>query len=420
MYPEHHLVNNGHIDSCQVCNSRKLNLVIDLGHQPLCDSLLSNTTLNEPEITYPLRMYWCEDCSLVQLDYCVDGNTVYHPDYPYRSGVTKELVKYQKSIGKSLIAKYNLEDVDLVVDIGSNDGTLLSGFKEFEINTLGVEPTNIAKIANEKGIQTLQEFFTVNIANKIKDTHGKASLILSTNMFAHMSTIGEVVSGIEVLLKDNGTFIMESHYLLDVIKGGQFDTIYHEHLRTYSLKSLVKLFSYYNFTVTDVERGSRYGGNIRIHVTKGKDHPISENVIKLLKKEENFGLYNLNTYKKFANRVTKAKKDFMEFIYKIKKEGKTIVGNSCPGRCVTLLNYYGVDSDLIPYIAEQSTSLKLGMYLPGKGIPIINNEILFNEQPDYVVLFAWHYAEPIMEQLREKGLKSKFVIPLPDLTIVEN
>lgn len=420
MYPEHHFVKNGHIDKCQVCNSSKLNLVLDLGHQPLCDSLLTKETLNDYEITYPLRLFWCEECSLAQLDYCVDGSIVYHLDYPYRSGVTEELVEYQKSISKILVSKYNLQSTDLVIDLGSNDGTLLTGFKELGIKTLGVEPTNIGKIANENGIETIQEFFTLDVATKIKKNYGKASLILSTNMFAHMSTIGEVISGIETLLKDEGVFVMESHYLLNVVEGGQFDTIYHEHLRTYSLKSLIKLFSYYNFTITDVERGSRYGGNIRVHVTKGKNHLVSENITKLLEQEKNSGLYDLETYKKFAFRVKKAKNDFMNFIYKIKKEGKTIVGNSCPGRCVTLLNYYGVDSDLIPYIAEQSTSLKLGMYLPGKGTPIINNDILFKEQPDYVILLAWHYAEPIMKQLREKGLKSKFVIPLPDLTIVEN
>lgn len=420
MYPKHHMIKNGHIDRCQICNSSTLHLILDLGHQPLCDSLLSKETLNEPEITYPLRMMWCQECSLGQLDYCVDGSVVYHPDYPYRSGITKELVEYQKSISHSLISKYNLQDSDLIVDLGSNDGTLLSGFKELGTKVLGVEPTNIAKIAQQNGIDTIQKFFTVETANEIKNKHGEASLILSTNMFAHMATIGEVVSGIETLLKNNGVFVMESHYLLNVIIDGQFDTIYHEHLRTYSLKSLVKLFSYYDFTVTDVERGSRYGGNIRIHVTKGKNHPVSENVTKLLKLEESSGLYNLETYSKFANRVKKAKKDFMNFMYAIKKEEKTIVANSCPGRCVTLLNYYGVDSDLIPYIAEQSTSLKLGMYLPGKEIPVVNNEILLKEQPDYVILLAWHYAQSIMEQLREKGLKSKFVIPLPDLTIVEN
>ena len=420
MCPEHHTIKNGPIDKCQICNSSKLNLILDLGHQPLCDSLLAKEMLNQPETTYPLRMFWCEECSLAQLDYCVDGSVVFHPDYPYRTGVTKELVEYLNGMSSSLISKYNLKHDDLVVDLGSNDGTLLMGFKEHGIKVLGVEPTNIAKLANQNGIETVQEFFTMDIANEIKNKYSEASIVVATNMFAHMASIGEVVSGIETILKDDGVFVFENHYLLDVIQGGQFDTIYHEHLRTYSLKSLIKLFSYYDFTITDVERGSRYGGNIRVHVTKGKNRPVSENVTALLNLEENSDLYKLETYRKFAERVKKAKKDFMNFLLKIKDDGKTIVANSCPGRSVTLLNYYGVDADLIPYIAEQPTSLKLGMFLPGKLIPVVNNEILIKEQPDYVILLAWHYAEPIMEQLKARGLKSNFIIPLPDLKIVKN
>ena len=420
MYPEHHIIKNGHIDRCQVCNSNKLNLILDLGQQPLCDTLLTKEMLDQQETKYPLRMVWCEECSLAQIDYCVDGNLVYHPDYPYRTGITKELVEYQNSISKSLVAKYNLKHSDFVVDLGSNDGTLLTGFKDHGMKVLGVEPTNIARIANQNGVETTQKFFNIKTANEIKNKHGKVSLILATNMFAHMSTIGEVISGIEILLKDDGVFVFENHYLLDVIQGGQFDTTYHEHLRTYSLKSLVKLFSYYNFTITDIERGSRYGGNIRVHVSKGKNRNISENVTEMLNLEEQSGLYKLETYRKFADRVKKAKKDFMSFILKINKDGKTIVANACPGRCVTLLNYYGVDTSLIPYIAEQPTSLKLGMFLPGKHIPVVNNEILVKEQPDYVILLAWHYAESIMKQLKARGLKSTFVIPLPDLTVVEN
>ena len=419
MYPEHHLVKNGYITNCQVCNSKKLHLILDLGHQPLCDSLLTNETLNEPENTYPLRMLWCEECSLVQIDYCVDGNLVYHPNYPYKSGVTKELVEYQSGISKSLISKYGLNNSDLVIDLGSNDGTLLSGFKKNQINVLGVEPTNIAKLANQDGIETIQNFFDKKVADEIKTKYSEASIILATNMFAHMATIGEVISGIEHLLKDDGVFVFENHYLLDVIERGQFDTIYHEHLRTYSLKSIIKLFSYYDFTVTDVERGSRYGGNIRVHVTKGKNKTVSENVVNLLELEEKSGLNKLETYTKFAKRVDNAKKDFINFILRVKKEGKTIVANSCPGRSVTLLNYYGIDSELIPYITEQPSSLKLGMFLPGKHIPIINNEILIKDQPDYVILLAWHYADSIIEQLKSRGLKSTFVIPLPDLTIVK-
>ena len=414
------MIKNGHIDICQVCNSNKLNLILDLGHQPLCDSLLTKEMLNQPETTYPLRMFWCEECSLAQLNYCVDGNVVFHPYYPYRTGVTKELVEYLNGMSSSLISKYNLKHDDLVVDLGSNDGTLLMGFKEHEIRVLGAEPTNIAKIANQNGIETVQKFFTVDVANDIKNKYSEASIVVATNMFAHMASIGEVVSGIETILKDDGVFVFENHYLLDVIQGGQFDTIYHEHLRTYSLKSLIKLFSYYDFTITDVERGSRYGGNIRVHVTKGKNQPVSENVTTLLNLEEDSGLYKLETYKKFADRVKKAKKDFVNFLLKVKDDDKTVVANSCPGRSVTLLNYYGVDVDLIPYITEQPTSLKLGMFLPGKLIPVVNNEILIKEQPDYVILLAWHYAEPIMKQLKARGLKSNFIIPLPDLKIVKN
>ena len=420
MYPAHHSIKPGHQSRCQVCHSDKVRLVLDLGHQPLCNTLLTKEMLNEAETTYPLRMCWCPDCTLAQVDYCVDGSLVFHPDYPYRTGITKELFEHQVSLSKSLVAQYKLGASDLVIDIGSNDGTLLSGFKGEGIRTLGVEPTNIAKIAVENGIETVQEFFTAKTARAIKKKYGPASVITATNMFAHMAALGEVVTGIELLLKDGGVFVSETHYLLDVVRGGQFDTIYHEHLRTYSLRSLVKLFDYYNFTITEAERGSRYGGNLRIHATKGKNRPAGKSVAQLLALEEEAGLGKWETYEAFARRVKKAKKEFTSFIFKAAAEGKSVVGNSCPGRCVTLLNYYGMDPDWIPYIAEQPTSLKLWKFLPGKHIPVVNNEILLKEQPDYVILLAWHYAEPIRKQLEARGLKSDFIVPLPDFHVVKN
>ena len=419
-YPKHHSIKTGYISTCQICNSSKLHTILDLGHQPLCDSLLTDKALNEPEKTYPLRMIWCEKCSGVQIDYCVSGEEVYHPDYPYRSGITKELAIYQESIALSLVKKYNLNKKDFVVDVGSNDGTLLKGFQKEGIKTLGVEPTNIAKIANASGVKTVQAFFDIKTAKEIKKKYGPASLIITTNTFAHMQTLGEFIMGAYYLLKENGIFVNETHYLLDVIKGGQFDTIYHEHLRTYSLKSLITLFSQYDFTVTDVARGERYGGNIRVYATKGKGKKVSPAVKKIRKLEEESGLGKLKTYTKFAERVKKARLQFMDFLIKTKRAGKHIVGNSCPGRCSTLLNYYGVDTELIPYLAEQPTSLKLGMYLAGKHIPIVKNDILLKEQPDYVILLAWHYAKTIAQQLKARGLKSDFVIPLPDFQIVKN
>lgn len=419
-YPEHHLIKTGHIKTCQICNSDKLHTILDLGHQPLCDSLLSESMLNEPEKSYPLRMIWCENCTGAQIDYCVDGKEVYYPDYPYKSGVTKELVEYQVNISHSLIKKYNLQPGELVVDVGSNDGTLLSGFKNTGIRTVGVEPTNIAKIANANGIETVQAFFDIKTSETVKEKHGSASVIVTTNTFAHMQTLGEVIMGVYNLLKDDGVFISETHYLLDAVQGGQFDTVYHEHLRTYTLRSLIDLFNQYDFTVTDVERGDRYGGNIRVHVTKGKNRKVSTEVAKLLKVEEEAGMGKLATFEKFAKRVKTARLEFMDFLISTNKVGKRIVGNSCPGRSSTLLNYYGVDSELLPYLAEQPASLKLGKYLPGKHIPVVNNQRLIDEQPDYVILLAWHYAKSIMDQLKARGLKSDFVIPLPDFKIVKN
>ncbi len=420
IYPKHHLVKIGPITSCQVCNSKKLHLVIDLGHQPLCASMLTKEMLKQPEKTYPLRMMWCQNCTNVQIDYCVDGKEVYFPNYPYKSGVTKELVDYQSTISKTVVKKYDLTSKDLVIDIGSNDGTLLSGFKKQGIKVLGVEPTNIAKLANKAGIKTVQAFFDIKTSNEIKQQFGKASVVITTNTFAHMQTLGEFIMGAYNLLKDDGIFISETHYLLDVVAGGQFDTIYHEHLRTYSLKALVALFNQYDFTVIDVERGDRYGGNIRVYVKKGRGHKVSPSVNKLLRTEKEFGLSKFATFEKFANRVKKARLNFMDFLIKTKQSGNSIVGNSCPGRCSTLLNYYGVDSELLLYLAEQPGSLKLNMFLPGKHIPVVNNERLIKEQPNFVVLLAWHYAKPIMEQLKARGLKSDFILPLPDFKIVKN
>jgi hypothetical protein len=395
-----------------------LELVIDLGHQPLCDSLPSEAQLDAPETSYPLRQVWCRDCTLSQIDYVIPGEVVFHPEYPYRSGITKELAVYQDAFVQDAVSDLALESGQLVVDIGSNDGTLLSGFKQRGMRVLGVEPTNIARIAREQGIDTLQAFFDEDTAQKIVETHGHAKVATATNVFAHVAKLGSFIRGLERLLADDGVFILENHYLLDVIEGGQFDTIYHEHLRTYSLKSIVKLFEFFDFTCVDARRVSRYGGNIRVYVAKGKGRPVKPSVAKLLKAEDDFGLSRPECYAGFRALAEKVKLDLLNLALDCKEKGLSFVGNSCPGRCSTLLNYVGIDRMLMPYICEQPTSLKLGLYLPGKHIPVVDNERLIREQPDYVVLLAWHYGEPIAAQLRARGLKSKLVMPMPELRIL--
>ena len=415
-----HDVAPGPLSRCQITGSENLELVIDLDNQPLCDSLLTREQLGQPETYYPLRLYVCPESGLAQLDYVVEGGVVYHPEYPYRSGITKELEVYQRAFAQGVVEELGIAPGSLCVDIGSNDGTLLTGFKRLGMRALGVEPTNIAKIAREEnGIDTIQSFFTEELARTMAKDYGKAKVMTATNVFAHMAPLGEVVRGICQLLDDDGVFITESHYLLDVVEKTQFDTVYHEHIRTYSLKSLVTLFAYYDMEVFDVKRADRYGGNIRAYVGRKGRRPIAQRVPDLLALEVKKGLFEPRTYADFRARVFESRDRLMELAFQARRRGERFVGNSCPGRCSTLLNYYGMTRDLMPYLAEQPTSLKLGLYLPGKHIPVVPNQRLIDEQPEEVVLLAWHYAQPIAEQLRARGLKSKFITPLPEVRVLD-
>ncbi len=419
-----HDVPPGPLKRCQITGSENLNLIVDLGHQPPCDSLLTKAQLDQPEATYPLRLMHCPESGLAQLDYVVDGRTIYPPEYPYRSGISKPLEVYQRAFADGIVNRFassGLAAGSLCVDIGSNDGTLLTGFKRNGMKVLGVEPTDVAKIArNENGIETIQAFFTRALALDMVKDYGKARVITMTNVFAHMASLGEVMRGIDILLAAEGVFITESHYLLDVLEKNQFDTIYHEHIRTYSLKSLVTLFPMYGMEVFDVQRADRYGGNIRAYVCRKGKYPVARQVAELLALEESTGLHDPKTWRAFQERIYRQRDIFMEFLYGARRKGESIAGCSAPGRCSTLLNFYGVTPDLMPYLGELHNSLKLGKYLPGKHIPIVSNKRIIEEQPDNVVLLAWHYAEPIIKRLRAEGVRSRLLVPLPEFTCVEN
>ena len=413
-----HNIPSGPVVCCQVCGSQELELVLDLGHQPLCDTLLSAEDLNEPETFYPLRQLWCPKCTLSQLDYVVPGSVVYHHEYPYRTGVTRELAAYQDEMAAAILADLSIAPDSLVVDVGCNDGTLLSGFQRRGMRVTGVEPTGIARYATEAGIDTIQAPFDKNVAAQIVESRGKAKVVTATNVFAHMSSLGDVIEGLEVLVADDGYFVLENHYLSAVMERLQFDTIYHEHLRTYSLRSLVVLFEFYDFQVVDAQKVSRYGGNIRVTVAKGRNHRVSERVQRIVA-EELATLTKPEYYVWFREQSIRLKNALVSLAIDCKNEGAPLVGNSCPGRCSTLLNYAGIGPDLMPYIAEQPASLKLGKFLPGKHIQVVNNQRLIDEQPRSVVLLAWHYAQPIAEQLRERGLKSKLYVPMPEVRALE-
>ncbi len=415
-----HDVSLGKLDRCQITGSKNLFEAIDLGHQPPCDALLNEEDLDKPETTYPLKLMICPDSGLGQLDFVVDGSIIYPPNYPYRAGISKPLREYQQSFADGVVDKYKIEKDSLCVDIGSNDGTLLTGFKKHGMKTLGVEPTNMSKFAVlENNIETIQEFFTEKVAAEIVETRGYAKVITMTNVFAHMAPLGEVMRGINKLMDKDGIFITESQYLLDVLESNQFDGIYHEHIRTYSFKSLVTLFSYYDMEVFDVQRASRYGGNIRAYIARKGVKKISPEVKKLLDLEEKVGLHRPEAWAKWHKRVMDNRIKFMEHAYSVKSKGQKLVADSCPGRGAVLVNYYGIDHNLMPYIAQLPGSEKIGKYLPGTHIPIVDNKIILEEQPDYIVILAWHYSDYIIDNWRKKGVKSKFILPLPEFKIVD-
>jgi hypothetical protein len=413
-----HDLSPGKINGCQICNSKQLSDILRLGHFAPCDSLLWPTQLDKPERTYPLNLVRCKKCSLVQIDYVVAPEELFFPDYPYRSGITPTLVTNLRATGRTIMDRLGINK-GLVIDIGSNDGTLLSGFKDAGMQVLGIEPTNIAKIANDNGLETIQEFFNENLAKKIVRERGFAKIVTAANMFAHVSMLGSLIKGVEALLDKGGVFVTESHYLLDLIETVQYDSIYHEHLKYYSLNSIIKLFEYYDFTVVDVDRIPNYGGSIRVYAVKGKGHSISENVKQLLAEEISSGINEDEYFNRFSSRVLKSKIDLQKLLVEARANGSSIVGLGSPGRAATLLSYCNIDKDLMPYIAEQSSSLKLGLFMPGSHIPILNEEIMFKEQPEYLLMLSWHYSEPIVAKLRAKGLKSRIIVPLPIVQILE-
>jgi len=408
----------GKIKNCQICNSNNLIDVINIGDQPLANTLISKLEEEKNIIKYPINVIRCKDCTLLQLDYVVDQQKVYHLDYPYLPGITSTVNNEQKELADYLTKELNLGNKELVVDIGSNDGNLLSHFKKNNLETVGVDPTNIAKIANKNDIKTIQSFFNEEVAEKIISENGKAKLITCTNVFAHMSTLGDVMDGIKKLLDDDGYFCFENHYITEILEKVQYDTFYHEHLRTYSLISLDKLFKIYGLHLHDAQIVTRYGGSIRGVVSR-KIKTKTERLNALIDKEKKLLIENPEkTYQEFCSNIVSSKKNLITKISELKNQNKKIIAKSCPARAVVLLNYCNLNSTHLDYIAEQPTSLKLDYYVPGTGLKIVSDDILSEDKPDHILLLAWHLSKPIIEKWKKRGLNSKFIVPLPKIKTI--
>tara|TARA_Y200000002_G_scaffold167460_1_gene138109 strand:+ start:16 stop:1254 length:1239 start_codon:yes stop_codon:yes gene_type:complete len=398
------------VTRCQISNSNKLSSLIFLGYLPPVNTLRKIGSTPEEEISFPAELLYCSKSKLAQLGCIVDKEILFPYSYPYTSSTTKILRENFIDLYNDTKKIVNLKKNDLVIDIGSNDGNLLSNFKTNH-KVLGVTPEKIGKIAIKKGIPTIIDYFNKKISSKIVKKYGKAKVITATNVFAHIDNINSIVKSILKTLKTDGVFISESHYLLPLIQTVQYDTIYHEHLRYYSLESLNFLLKKHNLEIIDTKEIPTHGGSIRVYAARKGIYKISKNVKNQFKKEKRY--LNKKSFTKFRKNVVTSKVNLFNIIKRIKDKNKTIFGVGAPSRASTLINYLGLDQDIIDCVLEINGSYKIGNYIPGTKIPILNENILSKKKPHYLILFSWHIKNELKRNLKRKGFKGKFIIPLP-------
>ncbi len=406
---------------CRFCHSEDLELFLDLGFTPLGNKFLTYEDLQKPEINYPLQVYLCNSCKLSQLGYVPPPEEVYNENYAYEAGITKLRREHHFEMAESIVRKYELPKNSFVIDIGSNVGILLEGFKNQGMTVLGVDASNnVAEIARKKGIETITGFFGKKISQKIlEDKSKKANMISATNVFAHINDYDDFITGIKNILDDDGIFVFQVHYFLDLVKKMQYDMIFHEHILFESLKPLITLFERFDMDLFDVERYSLDGGVIRCFVCKKNKRSISENVKNLLKIEEESKIHSIESLKEFAKKVRKHREKLIELLSQIKKEGKRIIALSMPAKGVALLNYCKIDNRLLDYATERS-GLKIGKFAPGNHLQIKEDTELMKDNPNYALILAWNFEKEIIEnnkEFLEKG--GKFIVPIPEPRIVE-
>jgi len=400
------------VECCQVCGHTPIENILSLGYMPPVNQMVPIGQVPQQQPWFPTILLYCGNCELVQLGLAVDPVIIFPPNYPYTSGTTRLLRDNFADLAAESGAMLALSADDLVIDIGSNDGTLLSNFKNNGHKVLGIEPTDIAQIAQKRGIPTVQRYFGPEVARQVNQQHGAARVVTAANCFAHMEDVHSILDGIVSLLAEDGVFISESHYLIPLLDRLQYDTIYHEHLRYYSLTSLVHLLAMHELEVFHARAIPTHGGSIRVYAARKGSRQVRSSVRAMLAAEPH-GEAMRARLTKFRDDVVLSKLRLLALLGDLKEKRARICGISAPSRASTLVNYVGLDEGIIDYVCEIVGSLKIGKYMPGTLIPVVEESKLFADQPDYAIIFSWHIADELASKLREKGYRGTLITPLP-------
>lgn len=407
---------------CRFCKKELTDVFIDLVNSPASNSFLTREELNEPEVFFPLKVYTCSGCFLVQVDEYKKSDAIFDSNYVYFSSYSQSWLAHAKRYTESMIDRFGYSGSSLVVEIASNDGYLLQYFKEKQVPVLGIEPTaNTAKVAAEKGIESVVDFFGVRLATELAAAGRKADLLLGNNVLAHVPDIVDFVGGMKILLKEDGVITMEFPHLMQLVDNNQFDTIYHEHFSYLSFHTVKAIFASQGLEMFDVEEIPTHGGSLRIYARHLADHskPVGPRVSALLEKEKARGLTSMTYYSHFQEKALQVKLDLLDFLIQQKKAGKKVAAYGAAAKGNTLLNYCGVKHDLVDFVVDANPH-KQNKFLPASHIPVLSDSVIREQKPDFMLVLPWNIKEEIMSQLeyiRDWG--GKFVIPIPALQIID-
>jgi len=407
---------------CRFCKNVLTDVFIDLGNSPASNSFLTSEELNKPEIFYPLKVYTCNTCFLVQLDEYKKSDAIFDSNYAYFSSFSKSWLKHAEQYVEKMTDRFHLDSSSKIIEIASNDGYLLQYFRDKNIPVLGIEPTaNTARVAIDKGIETIVDFFGVRLARGLASKNIKADLLLGNNVLAHVPDIIDFVKGMKIILNDTGCITLEFPHLMQLIENNQFDTIYHEHFSYLSFYTVNKIFASQQLEIFDVEEIPTHGGSLRIYAKHKEDKTksISGNVLSLLHKEENAGLTTINYYKNFQQKALKVKLDITHFLVQQKRAGKSVAAYGAAAKGNTLLNYCGIKKDMIDFVVDANPN-KQNKFLPASHIKVMTETYLKEQKPDFVIILPWNLKDEIILQLEYiRTWGGKFVIPIPSIEIID-